>query len=237
MVDSAWMRLYKSHMHPTIHHLRRLCFALLLCLPCAHVLAAADDQYTTCTELARVRPAESLKMADRWIQESNVASAHHCRAISLFALKRFGDAGQSLETLGQMIVNDNPMIWSNVMRQAAKSWELSGDKARALVTLTKAIALAADEGLHDAAMARIASDLLYDRSKLYAAGGRDLYAIQDLDQAISLSPANDVLLMSRAEILFRQHEGTLAMSDVNKILAKKPNHAPALELKSKIEAM
>ena len=198
--------------------------------------AAAPEDYQSCTELARTRPSDALKMADRWIQEANAPSAYHCRAISLFALKRYGDAGSSLEQLGQMLQADNPMIWSNVMRQAAKSWELSGDKARALITLTKAIHLAAEEGLHNTAMARIASDLLFDRSKIYAAGGRDLYAIQDLDQAISLSPDNEPLLLWRAEILFRQQEPSLALSDLNKVLSKKPNHAPALELRKKIEA-
>lgn len=219
-------------------HLRAAFMALCLplCAWSAAALAQEADQYTTCTELARVRPAESLKMADRWLQEANVASALHCRAISLFALKRYGDAGQALENLGQMIAQTDPMIWSNVMRQAAKAWELSGDKARALVTLTKAIGLAADAGLSDASMAHIAADLLYDRSRLYALGSRDLYAIQDLDQALTLNPGNDQLLMARAEVLMRQGEKSLALNDVNKILDKKPNHAPALELKKKIEA-
>lgn len=213
--------------------LRWLAFCLLL-FPVAARAAATDERYSACTDLARTKPEASLKLADRWLQEAPSPSAYHCRAISLFALKRYQEAGRTLEQLATKIGPQSAMIWANVMRQTAKAWQLAGDKAKALISLTQAIQALTQQSPQNTVNNRILADLLNDRSRLYASGGHELYAIQDLDYALTVAPQQDDLLLARSELLLRQGALHQAMADVNAVLLHNPNHVPAQELKTRI---
>ncbi len=183
--------------------------------------------YQHCTTLSATDPAAALKMAEKWIQEDNTPSAYHCRAISLFALKRYSLAAAALEDLGTKLTDNNLTLWSNVLRQAAKSWELSGESGKAITVLTQAIHATSDIALDQPPMARMCAELLMDRGALYLAGGRDLYAVQDFDQGLSLAPEHPSLLLARAKLFIKLQENVLARNDLNALLKAQPGHATA----------
>lgn len=221
-------------MRVTNCHLLSLSLALLCAISAQAQPIVNSSQYQTCTELARTDPSKALLMADDWSRKENTASAHHCRAISLFALKRYSDAGEALERLSFMITQSNLMLWSNVLRQSAKAWELDGDKARAIVVLTKAILPTAEEGLENPTFGRLAAELLLARSELYQKAGRTLYAIQDLDQGLMLSPTHHKLLLARASLFVQQKETTLAKQDLEMVLQQQPDNPEAQMMLSRI---
>lgn len=166
-------------------------------------------------------------MAEEWIQKEPKPAAFHCRAMALFALGRYQQAAGALATLEQQLQNDNPVLWGNVVRQQARSWVLAGDNAKAIIALSSGIARVGDEALAQPLLARLCAELLLDRSALYLDGGRDLFALQDLDQALSLSPENPQLLLARAQLFASQNEVELARRDVQALEALYPNYPGA----------
>lgn len=199
----------------------------------SHAYAQAmsnSQEYKSCTALTRADPSKALIMADEWSRTSNAASAFHCRAIALFALKRYTDAGKALNRLSDRVGSSNLMLWANVLRQSARAWELGGDKAQALIALTKAIQPISQEAHNNANMARLASELLSERSRIYAESGRNLFAIQDLDQAVALYSDDEKLLLARAKLFIEMHDHALAEKDLKIVMIKQPNNAVASRL-------
>lgn len=194
------------------------------------VSAQAAPDYTNCTALTRSDPQAALEMADEWSLKANSASAYHCRALALFALKRYHDAAKALDHLSTLVGSDNTMLWGNVLRQSGKAWELSGNRANAIVALTRSITVTAEAGLRDPAMARLAAEALLDRSQLYIAGSRPLMAVQDLDQAIILAPEYEPLLLARASLFLQMGDKPMAQKDLQALLQRNPQHAKAKEL-------
>lgn len=195
-----------------------------------------NDQYQACTDLARTNPAQAKTTAEEWVRVDNTPSAHHCLAIALFALKQYEPAAKSLETLSDRVTEKNLSLWANVLRQAARAWELHGDRERAIIALTKAIQETADRGINHPATGRMAADLLIDRGRIYASVERNLYAFQDLDQALSLSPGYEPALLLRAEVSLKEHAYDMAKADLKKILDKTPNHPQATALLQQTQA-
>lgn len=185
------------------------------------------ENYQRCTTLSASSPTKALAMAEKWIQTDNTPSAYHCRAISLFALKRYSLAAAALEDLGTKLTDNNLTLLSNVLRQAAKSWELAGEASKAITVLTQAIRATSDVALDQPPMARVCAELLMDRGVLYLAGGRDLYAVQDFDQGLSLMPDHPALLLARAKLFIKLQENILARKDLNTLLKAQPGHATA----------
>lgn len=215
----------------------------ILCLPglfFLHFLAAAapapalESAYQQCTASVQDDPAAALRTAERWMQEHDHPSAYHCRALALFALKRYAEAARELERLSTRLGEKNLVLWGNVLRQAAKAWELADDKAKAIVTLTGGIQKTANLGLSEPVIGQLAAELLLDRSVLYAGGGRELFALQDLDQALSLAPDNPRLLFARARLFIEQDETALAKRDLDALKAINPAYPGAASLRKKL---
>ncbi len=191
---------------------------------------AADSAYQQCSQTVQNDPQAALVLAETWIQKKPQPTAYHCRAMALFALKRYEQAAGALQTLSERMSDSNPVLWGNVVRQHARSWQLAGDKARAITTLSKAISRIAADAFDDAMLGRLSAELLLDRSQLYASGGRALFALQDLDQALSLSPNNPKLLLERAKLFSVQKEYGLAKRDLERLQGLHPNYPGAAKL-------
>lgn len=210
--------------------------AMSLVLFAAYQTAALtqDAQYQECTALARSNPEQAKKTAEEWARIDNTPSAHHCLAISLFALKQYAQAADALEKLSERITRKNLSLWANVLLQAARAWELHGDKARAIIVLTEAIKETATHGFTRPPIGQMAAGLLIERSRIHAEGGRDLYAIQDLDQALSLSADNEQALLRRAELFIHREAHEMAQADLHRLLQLHPAHPQATALLKKI---
>lgn len=194
-----------------------------------------SKQYKECTALTRSDAKAALSMAEQWVRKENTASASHCRAIALFALKRYQQAGDALDRLSVQIGQDNLMLWANVLRQSSKAWELADEKAKSIIAITKAIGPTSSAGIDNPAIGRLASELLRERSRLYTKGGRHLYAVQDLDQALMLNPSDEKLLLARAKVFITLKESDMARQDLKLVLHKQPSNAEALGLMARVK--
>lgn len=209
--------------------------ALAVVFFCTQAVAAANNpEYKGCAGLTRTNPAKALKTAEEWIQREPVPPAYHCRAIALFALKRYPDAAKELQELSTRIGQANLTLWANVLRQSAKASELNNDTAQAIISLTAAIEPVAAEGLKDQAVARLGSELLAERSKLYTQSNRPMLAIQDLDQALELSPDNVSIMLARSRLFIDMKQDRLASQDVEHALQIQPGNSDALKIRSQI---
>ena len=194
-----------------------------------------SKQYKDCTALTRSDAKAALSLAESWVRKENSASANHCRAVALFALKRYQQAGDALDRLSGQIGKDNLMLWANVLKQSSKAWELADEKAKAIVSITKAIGPTSEAGISNPSFGRLASELLLDRSRLYTRGGRHLYAVQDLDQALMLNPSDEKLLLARAKLFIALKESDMARQDLKLVLHKQPSNAEALGLMASVK--
>lgn len=209
-------------------------FLLVLAFLPATLAMAQNSPYSGCSKLVQKNPQAALRMAEEWLQKTPDPSAHHCRAMALFSLKRYEQAAGALQMLEQALRTGNPILWGNVVRQQARSWVLAGDKARAIVTLSQSVHRIADKALEDPKLGRLCAELLLQRSQLYTSVKRDLLALQDLDQALSLSPKNPQLLMQRATLFLQQNEPALARSDLDTLETLHPNYPGAMALRSQL---
>lgn len=213
-----------------MRHTNRILLMLAMLMPMLPASVQAAPAYANCAALTRTDPAGALTLADEWARTENTASAHHCRALALFALKRYHDAAQALDHLSTLVGQGNSMLWANILRQSGKAWELAENRANAVTALSKAIQVTAEPALRDAAFGRLTAELLLERSQLYSSGGRDLLALQDLDQGLGLAPEHTALLLARANLFIRMHETPMAIQDLQTILRTHPNHPQATEL-------
>jgi tetratricopeptide (TPR) repeat protein len=210
--------------------MRYFLFMLVICFAASHPLHAGESAYQQCSQAVQTDPQGALGLAEKWIQKEPHPTAYHCRAMALFALKRYEQAAGALQTLSERMSDSNPVLWGNVVRQHARSWQLAGDKARAITTLSKAISRISSDAFDNAMLGRLSAELLLDRSQLYASGGRELFALQDLDQALSLSADNPKLLLERAKLFAAQKEYNLARRDLERLQAQHPNYPGAAKL-------
>ena len=207
---------------------------LLLCRLLPLGAGANDARYQACSKKASSNPQAALKEAEAWMIESNVASAQHCKAIALFGLKRYRESAAELQRLAIRLEKSDRMLWANVLHQAARSWELSGNRQRAIASLEYAIS-GLDELAHDkASAARVLGDILIKRAEVYEKEGDRFKAIQDLDHAVSLQPTNDKVRLARADLLVKMGETAMAKEDLQSILKRNPRHSAAKALMKKI---
>ena len=52
--------------------------------------------YKQCIGYANSNPAQALAKSDEWLTVDNGIAAHHCRAMALYGLKRYAEAGDAL---------------------------------------------------------------------------------------------------------------------------------------------
>jgi len=196
----------------------------------------AGKKYERCTSLTRTKPSLAYKMANEWLRKENTASAYHCRALSLFALKRYAEAGKELDQLSTQLGKDNLPLWASVLQQSSKAWMLAGDKERAITSLSDALDKLAAENDGSRESSDIATDMLIERSELYAATNEKLLALQDLDHAVSLSPQKLSAWLARGSLLHKMGQSALAAEDVARVLKAEPRNSKAQKLAAAIKA-
>ncbi|HXV23528.1 MAG TPA: tetratricopeptide repeat protein [Alphaproteobacteria bacterium] len=191
--------------------------ALALCSAALAQPLADAERYVACMDRARSAPAEGLTEADLWLAEAETFAARHCRAVSLIGLGREEEAVAALDALGRRMEERDPTLAADLYRQAA-------------MVLFDMERLDAAEDMQNRAL-RLAPDsveLLIDRALLE--GTREDYAkaLQTLEHARSLAPANpDVLVLMASAHRLLDH-ADLAQERLGAALAIDPDHPGAL---------
>ncbi len=186
--------------------------------------------YKDCTALAGSNPLEAERKALQWLQIDDGVGPHHCMAMALYGQRRFVEAADRLAVVRQKIPADQVSLRSYVARQASKAWVDAGRIDMAIDVLGSQINDMSIQRGNNAASAGMASELLLDRARLRVTYGQFANAVQDLDHAVSLTPANEDVLIERALAFEQLGDKPLAAQDIATVLKLNPANAKAREI-------
>lgn len=178
--------------------------------------------YERCMKLAREDPAAARDVAEKWRDRGGGHPADHCFAVVLIGLGQYRPAASRLEKLAQAMVHAPAPLRAEVLGQAAQSWLLAGDPARAYAADGAALALRPADG--DLAVA----DLLVDRAEAAGSAGWYDKALADLERVLKADPARVDALIYRASAYRALSRLDPALAEIDKALNLAPNSVPAL---------
>lgn len=191
--------------------------------------------YKECSGQAKNDPRAALQKANEWLAIDDSFTAHHCRAMALYAMRDFEQAAQALELVRSKILPEQIALRTYVARQAADAWEQAAQSDKALALLSTQIGEMGIGKSDNATEARLSAQLLLDRARLRLHFGQETEAVQDLDHAISLSPLNEDVLMQRALAFEQLGDKALATQDAKAVLRLKPGHEAATALLERLK--
>lgn len=211
---------------------------LALPLICWLVAAPAEAQtalvqspaYQECTTLAATNPAQALEKAEGWLKIDNGTAAQHCRAMALYGLRRFAEAGDALTATRDTVPPEHYSMRSYLAQQAARAWVSANRADQALAALSTQLAELATIRGDNVGIAKLTAELLLERARLHITYGKLGDASQDLDHAVSLTPLNEEVLLERAGVFEKLGDAALARSDAQNVLKLAPGNAKAKEL-------
>jgi tetratricopeptide (TPR) repeat protein len=200
--------------------------ALLLGLVLAAPFAAAETpmapldastHYTHCLDAARATPPEGLKDAEDWRNADGGFPADHCRAVALFALKRYADAAIVFEALAGAMMNRAPALRAGAMEQAAQAWLLASEPVKARAALDAALRFTPRD-----------PDIFIDRARADAEADDFAAAVADLDSALALAPQRADALVYRASAYRQLDRLDRARADIDAALKAAPDDVAGL---------
>ena len=178
--------------------------------------------YERCMKLAKEEPAAARDLAESWHDRGGGHPADHCFAVALIGLKQYKPAANRLEKLAQAMVHAPAKLRAEVLGQAAQSWLLAGDPARAYAADGAAL------GLRPGEADLLVADLLVDRAAAAGSAGWFDKALADLDRVLKADPARLDALVYRASAYRAQGRLDPALADLDKALNLAPDSVPAL---------
>lgn len=200
-------------------------------------VAPSSPAYQECANLASSDPAAALAKADAWLKMDASIAAQHCRAMALFGLHRFAEAGDALAAIRDNLSRENPSMRSYLARQSAQAFASANQIDRAMVILSAQIDDLSNTRGDNASLAKMTSEVLLDRAQLAASYGKLDDAAKDLDHAVSLTPLNDGVLAARAGVFEKLGDTALAKADAGNALKLNANNAAAKELLTRLGAL
>jgi tetratricopeptide (TPR) repeat protein len=210
-------------MSTTIWHAERFFAPLLLgiALPlAAHAAAGASTdsaRYRNCVNASSTSPASALGDAESWAKSGGGVPAQHCAALALFNLRRYAEAGSRLDRIaGDRAVPDASFRVA-LFDQAGNAWLLAGEGAKAVQSLTAALALSPGD-----------PDLYTDLARAQAMVRNWPEVVLDLDAALQMAPRRADLLVLRASAHRALKQYAQARSDIALALKLKPGDPDVL---------
>lgn len=218
--------------------MKRLLLPLLIfpAVAMAEEAVLQSPAYKECIVLANNNPTQALVKADEWLAVDNGIAAYHCRAMALYGLKRFGEAGQALTSLRLIVPSDNIPLRSFITKQAAQAWKNASRADAALGVMSDQLADMDKARGDNAANAKITADLLLERARLHTTYGKANLAARDLDRAVSLTPMNAEILLERAKTFEQLGDNGLARADVEAALIVNHSNAQAREMLIRLDS-
>ena len=174
------------------------------------------QRYRACMAEAKNAPQKGFEMALSWRGLGGGDAAEHCGAAALIGLKQFTEAANRLEALAEK-TKQTAEVKSGLLAHAAQAWILVNNNSRAEAVLTAAIILTPWN-----------VDLLIDRAQSRAGQRNYNGAIEDLNKAIENGsrPADAFVFRAAAYRLLDKLE--LALADIERALAFRPDHPDGL---------
>ena len=173
-------------------------------------------RYTNCMVLAREKPQNSFDVALNWRGLGGGDAAEHCLATSLIGLGQHREAAGRLETLASKAKED-ASVKAGLLAHSAQAWLLAEQPDRAEAVLTAALKLTPRD-----------SALLVDRAQAKAGQKNFAGALEDLNKSIEREDRRPDAFVFRATTYRFLDKPDLALVDVERALALRPNHAEGL---------
>lgn len=211
-----------------------LCIALLAPLPAAAQVLGQSPAYAECTELAKSAPDKALAKADEWLKVDDSVPAYHCRAMALFGLSRFVDAGDTLEVARDKSTDIGTQTY--LTQQAVKAWVSAGKSDNALKSIGRQLDSMGRTKNDNATASRLTAQLLLERANIRSNFGQWREAVKDLDHAITLTPLNVEVLLARAAAFQQLGDTGLAAEDAKSVLILDPKNEKAKELLKSLDS-
>lgn len=196
--------------------------------------ASTAEQYASCTEKVRTDPNAALAHAQAWLKQGENASASHCQALALYALKDYANAAQILERISDPLKHSNLNLWQDITEQTARSWRYAEQMHRAIATLNRAILFASEDAYVDSKKAGASVKLLNARAQYYVLSKRPLDALQDYDHALNIDAASHQTRLARATLLAKMKETRLANDDAKRVMNAVPDSDPLHQAAKKL---
>ena len=188
-------------------------------LPAAAAAAPVTDagHYRSCLAAASSSPAQALDDALRWAKAGGGMPAQHCAALALVGMGRYGEAATRLDALARARDVPDAKFRATLFDQAGNAWLMAGDGAKAIASLSSALALTGGD-----------ADLFADLARAQAMRKNWREVDSDLSAALQMSPGRADLLILRASA--RRALGRLkeAWADIEAALKLRPDDGEAL---------
>lgn len=217
-------------------------------------------RYRVCLADANANPGVALKDALQWGNSGGGVPAQHCAALALVGLGRYGEAATRLDGLARSSALPDRRFRTTLFEQAGNAWLMAGDGAKAIASLSSALALSGGDAdlFTDLARAQALrknwgevdadlsaalqmdprrADLLVLRASARRALGRLKPALADIEAALKLRPGDGDALVERG--LLRKQVGDMggARRDFQAALKSSPSSATAASARSNLDAL
>ncbi len=202
-----------------------------LALPAAAQVRADRERYEACVNKSGRAPRRALEEALEWRDRGGGVAAHHCAALALVELRRYGEAATRLEDIAREIagggprnggaVGFGPAMHAAILAQAGNAWLLAGEAGKAYPAFSDAL----DEV---EAYSRQEVELRVDRARALAGTGDYEGAVDDLTRAAQIAPLNADVFVYRASARRALDLLDLARRDVETALDIDPGNVHAL---------
>jgi tetratricopeptide (TPR) repeat protein len=174
-------------------------------------------QYQACMSLLERDPAGALDSAVEWERQGGGDAARHCKALALIRTGEVEDGALELERVAQAMPQASAPLAAELFAQAGQAWIKAGNPQRALY--------AQDQGLK---LDPKDVQLLIDRAMTFGTSGMYFEALDDLNLAAELTPADPEVYAMRAAAYRQLKTPDLAEENVDQALKLSPSHAGAL---------
>lgn len=205
-----------------------------LAVGASQALALSTDGYQNCAILSKSAPEKALKIAEEWLREEKRLEAMHCKALSLFTLKRYGEAAKALEDVFTNTPPEEIILSVNLLRQAARAHALAKDPATATQRFARAVGILQGVRKPTSLTNHLLAETLLERGELLQKQGNTLDALQDMDFAVSLGLLGERALLARARLLVAMEQYDLAEKDAEAALRISPQNPEAQKVLKEI---
>lgn len=178
--------------------------------------AASATVYDRCLARAQSQPEAAYADALAWHEMGGALPARHCAAVALVGMRQYEEAAARLEALLQEVPADDYSLRLGLLAQAAQAWLLSGRAERAGALQDQAVRAAPGD-----------RQLRIDRAVTRLTLGRSWEAIDDLNVALELDPADPEALLYRASAYRYLDAIDLARDDVRRAIELDPGRPEA----------
>lgn len=178
-------------------------------------------QYVECSELSQSQPDKALAMIEASPAQSADPSIQHCKAMSLYNLGRFREAGDLLNQLSVQYEKARVPLALDLLQQAYRAWQMAEDKQQVRHVLNRAVSVSLLNH-----QTQLAQYWLEERAG-WLLEQDPARAVQDWDHLLNYDARRAPWLVGRAQAFDKLGQKKLARQDYKQALLADPANKEA----------